>query len=307
MGKAASGDERILGPRTITVVAEADDCPVCWICLDGPGPDRPLVHPCRCPSWCHAGCIARWQLQSAGTRRETHCDFCREALPDWKDVLTPNSDTTSAPAVMNVNFDHKTYSFTVAPGPEGYKQFTQAIRKAFHLPDDSELNITFTCDEPSSGSLLTLSGPGAYDAAVHCAAVSAARRSSLGGPEAGVGGPSGDGTTAPAGSGGDRAQVAAPGGARAHGLCPCPPRVRAPRASTSGGASTNSSPSPRSEAEDAAVARGFSTGALPQQQQQQPEGAGAAAAGGASNVRGGGGVSLGRKLRNALSDMLVIR
>jgi hypothetical protein len=39
----------------------------------------------------------------------------------------------------------------VAPGPEGYKQFTQAIRKAFHLPDDSELNITFTCDEPSSG------------------------------------------------------------------------------------------------------------------------------------------------------------
>lgn len=47
---------------------QADDCPVCWICLDGPAPERPLVHPCRCPSWCHAACIARWQLQSAGTR-----------------------------------------------------------------------------------------------------------------------------------------------------------------------------------------------------------------------------------------------
>jgi hypothetical protein len=52
---------------------------------------------------------------------------------------------------MNVNFDNKTYSFQVLPGADGYRQFTEAIRKAFHLPDDSELNITFTCDEPSSG------------------------------------------------------------------------------------------------------------------------------------------------------------
>ncbi len=39
----------------------------------------------------------------------------------------------------------------VKPGPEGYRQFTEAIRRAFNLPDDSELNITFTCDEPSTG------------------------------------------------------------------------------------------------------------------------------------------------------------
>lgn len=51
------------------------------------------------------------------SRRETHCDFCRQQLPDWKDILTPDSDTTSAPAVMNVNFDNKTYSFTVRMGP----------------------------------------------------------------------------------------------------------------------------------------------------------------------------------------------
>ena len=113
---------------------------------------------------------------------------------------------------MNVNFDGQTYSFEVKPGSAGYKQFTQAIREAFSLPEDSELNITFTCDEPSqgtlslqqilwstsqpssharscvthcdlilaglihAGSLLTLQGAGAYDAAVHCASVSAARR-----------------------------------------------------------------------------------------------------------------------------------
>ena len=47
----------------------------------------------------------------------------------------------------------KTYSFEVKPGPAGYRQFTEAIRQAFHLPEDSELNITFTCDEPSTGEL----------------------------------------------------------------------------------------------------------------------------------------------------------
>jgi len=102
------------------------------------------------------------------------------ALPDWKEALTPEgAQTTAAPAVMNVNFDGRTYSFEVKPGPEGYSMFTEAIRRAFDLPEDSELNITFTCDEPTVpelGSLLTLQGPGAYDAAVHCATVSAARR-----------------------------------------------------------------------------------------------------------------------------------
>ncbi len=101
-------------------------------------------------------------------------------LPDWKKALSgPKDPKAEAPAVMNVNFDGKTYSFEVAPGPDGYRKFTEAIRLAFELPDDSELNITFTCDEPTLpevGSLLTLQGPGAYDAAVHCASLSAARR-----------------------------------------------------------------------------------------------------------------------------------
>lgn len=52
---------------------------------------------------------------------------------------------------MNVNFGGRTYSFEVQPGPDGYRRFTSAIRAAFALPDDSELNITFTCDEPNTG------------------------------------------------------------------------------------------------------------------------------------------------------------
>lgn len=188
-----------------------EDPPVCWICLDCGTPTQPLARVCKCPRQAHLNCVARWQLQSAGTRKETHCEFCDGELPDWKKTLTPQCGA-NAPAVMNVNFDGRTYSFEVRPGPDGYKQFTEAIRKAFSLPDDSELNITFTCDEPVAqapdtppstpfslpttpvpvpammeeepltppasppGSLLTLQGAGAYDAAVHCASVSAARR-----------------------------------------------------------------------------------------------------------------------------------
>ena len=56
-----------------------------------------------------------------------------------------------------MNFDGQTYSFEVKPGPDGYQKFTDAIRRAFTLPDDSELNITFTCDEPGVGKRLACS------------------------------------------------------------------------------------------------------------------------------------------------------
>ncbi len=41
----------------------------------------------------------------------------------------------------------------IRPTPllQGYKAFTCAIRRDYTLPRDSELNITFTCDEPLSG------------------------------------------------------------------------------------------------------------------------------------------------------------
>ncbi|KAA6426268.1 MAG: zygote specific ZYS1 [Trebouxia sp. A1-2] len=150
----------------VAEVAPEEDAPICWICLDVGRADTALMRPCNCPRYAHAGCLARWQLQSAGSRRETHCEFCDCTLPEWKSTLTPVCGA-NAPAVMNVNFDGQTYSFEVKPGSAGYKQFTQAIREAFSLPEDSLIH---------AGSLLTLQGAGAYDAAVHCASVSAARR-----------------------------------------------------------------------------------------------------------------------------------
>lgn len=50
------------------VEAATEDVPVCWICLDPASSHRPLTLPCNCPRYCHQVCLARWQLQSAGTR-----------------------------------------------------------------------------------------------------------------------------------------------------------------------------------------------------------------------------------------------
>ena len=37
---------------------------------------------------------------------------------------------------------------------QGYNDFTSSIRRVFMLPRDSELNITFTCDDPLSGRFI---------------------------------------------------------------------------------------------------------------------------------------------------------
>mmetsp|Transcript_2518 Transcript_2518/g.6705 ORF Transcript_2518/g.6705 Transcript_2518/m.6705 type:complete len:300 (+) Transcript_2518:1592-2491(+) len=209
---------------------------LCWICLDGDTRANPLSRPCKCPRFSHAACLARWQLQSAGSSKEVQCEFCGSHLPDWRVCLTPDI-SCKMPATMNVTFDGIVYSFAVKPGKHGYQDFTERIRQAFHLPQGCELNITFTCDEPSTGVLhqsdllmrhcthcivetaaglhasvwadmrefahkhactslhahsrhacsyvslcvcaglpLTIHGQGAYDAAVHCAGISAARR-----------------------------------------------------------------------------------------------------------------------------------
>jgi hypothetical protein len=70
----------------------------------------------------------------------------------------------------------------VKPGPEGYRQFTEAIRRAFNLPDDSELNITFTCDEPTTGSAGAVAAWGIGAAAGAATAAVWARRHVLSPP-----------------------------------------------------------------------------------------------------------------------------
>eukprot|EP00951_Prasinocladus_malaysianus_P045601 scaffold610712_cov42-Prasinocladus_malaysianus.AAC.1 len=47
--------------------SDSDDKEACWICLDEGTDDDGLVSNCKCPRKAHAKCLARWQLQSAGS------------------------------------------------------------------------------------------------------------------------------------------------------------------------------------------------------------------------------------------------
>ena len=161
---------------------QGDDEDVCWICLENHLPGRELVPmPCKCPRFVHSKCIMRWQLQSAGSRKETNCEFCDEALPDWKDAIQDEASAVAKGAkvtpIMKVRFNGITKGFAVTPGPEGKAKFKKDIHEAFDFPPGMKLNITFTCMEPTESSQsITLSGERCFDAAVVCASVAAAKR-----------------------------------------------------------------------------------------------------------------------------------
>uniref|UniRef100_A0A061R770 RING-CH-type domain-containing protein n=1 Tax=Tetraselmis sp. GSL018 TaxID=582737 RepID=A0A061R770_9CHLO len=161
--------------------AQAQDAPVlqgkkCWICLEGDKDSAKLLRmPCSCPRFAHQRCLARWQLHSAGTRRETHCEFCDQPLPDWKHAF-PLTDKSCSSAVITVSFVGMVRKIGVKPGPTGYASFDKSVRQAFDLPDGAKFNVSFTCEDPFDPDVsLKLKGIEAYDAAVYCAQLTAAK------------------------------------------------------------------------------------------------------------------------------------
>lgn len=155
------------------------DCEHCWICLET-AKTAPLIKPCACPRFVHEKCIARWQLQSAGKREESQCRFCGQSLPDWKKNMTPANVTPCRTAVMAVVLNGQEHRITVEPGPKGRSQFEAEIRRLFGLSQDDELEFTFDCQAPGEdvgrAENLLLEGKNAFEAAFHCAAVTAALR-----------------------------------------------------------------------------------------------------------------------------------
>ena len=138
--------------------------------------------PCKCPRYAHTKCIARWQLQSAGSRKETHCEFCDAKLPDWKDAYTPQV-VVPAPAIMKVAYNGTMYCFEVEAGSAGYLDFIKRVKKTFSIDESMDIGVTFTCDEPDdplSDKKLLLRGEASYDAAVHCAWLSSVYKATLG-------------------------------------------------------------------------------------------------------------------------------
>ncbi|KAG2484449.1 hypothetical protein HYH03_016760 [Edaphochlamys debaryana] len=154
----------------------SSDC--CWICLGG-SEAGPLDRPCSCPRSVHLECLGRWQLQSAGRSEEHRCRFCSHPLPPLEASLTPSHLAPVAKTVtpyMAIVYGGEQYKIPVRPGPDGMAEFRARVKCLFGMPYDAEFNVSFECAAPSSGERLTLAGIGAFNAAAHCAAISAAKR-----------------------------------------------------------------------------------------------------------------------------------
>eukprot|EP00192_Tetraselmis_astigmatica_P019774 CAMPEP_0117669728 /NCGR_PEP_ID=MMETSP0804-20121206/12309_1 /TAXON_ID=1074897 /ORGANISM="Tetraselmis astigmatica, Strain CCMP880" /LENGTH=208 /DNA_ID=CAMNT_0005477849 /DNA_START=645 /DNA_END=1271 /DNA_ORIENTATION=- len=169
--------------------AVPQDFPVCWICLDAESRDGDkLSRLCECPNlFAHQLCMAKWQVHKAGTREEQHCRFCDAQLPDWKVQGSSNLPARVTP-VMTIVHNGIAANFHPEEGPEGLQHFKEQVMSLLGLSSNTEVRLIFECVEPFTGSRVTFAGPGTYDAAIHCAAVSAARRKIQ---EAALAGPTG--------------------------------------------------------------------------------------------------------------------
>lgn len=143
----------------------------CWICLSAAA-DR-LVRPCACPKLVHAKCLARWQLQKAGTAEERRCRFCDAALPDWRENLGAGEGDVRPTVSLEYKGEVKHLRLSRA---EGQLDLTRLVKDAFGIPDDLELDFSFECKVPGSDVDLKLRGAAALPAALHCAAATARRR-----------------------------------------------------------------------------------------------------------------------------------
>lgn len=143
----------------------------CWICLSDNG--APLMKPCACPKVVHAKCLARWQLQKAGTAEELRCRFCESTLPDWRENF--GNGGGSVRPTMSVEYRGDVQIIRLS-GSTGTLDIERVIKETFNIPDDQSLDLSFECTAPESDDTLRLQGVAAFPAALHCAAATARRR-----------------------------------------------------------------------------------------------------------------------------------
>jgi hypothetical protein len=83
---------------------------------------------------------------------------------------------------MAININGRISKVPVSPGPEGRAAFVHQLRQLMGVEstgaddDDGFCSVVFDVNVPTDGAPLRLSGLEAWDAAVHCAAINAARR-----------------------------------------------------------------------------------------------------------------------------------
>ncbi|GAB4813230.1 hypothetical protein N2152v2_000276 [Parachlorella kessleri] len=100
---------------------------------------------------------------------------CRQKaeLPDWRDI---HAGLPRATPIMTIVHNGTSHQVAVQPGPDGKRLFLDRIKAIFNLEDDESIALTFGCKVPGTGQEVTLEGFDAFDAAVHCASLSAGQR-----------------------------------------------------------------------------------------------------------------------------------
>ncbi len=93
--------------------------------------------------------------------------------------------TLKASGDIIVKFNNMSFRCKVRTGQEGLSDFMEQIREKCGIPEDKmgQLNLTYRCKDPSTGSQMTLEGvnESAFDAAVLCSAAQDKKRASSGG------------------------------------------------------------------------------------------------------------------------------
>lgn len=161
------------------VEALGNEAPCCWICLSSEetSSSGDLQHLCKCPASrvAHRRCLAKWQLISAGKSEEHSCRFCEAVYPSWKESLTPANLKPAIP-VVSVHYNGVCYRLRVKPGPDGFDSFQRQLQRITGLSVLDCMQITFQCRSPDTAQELNFKGITAFDAAIHCASISAAER-----------------------------------------------------------------------------------------------------------------------------------
>lgn len=143
---------------------------MCWLCFE----EGNLDSLCGCAPHrtAHAECLWKWRFHKAGTLEEHHCRFCSYAYPSLTDAwpLLPRAKNP----VMTLTVHGFKHAVPVSPGPAGMAAFQSDVRRLFGLREDESVDISFSCVTPGSDSKVTLSGWGAYDAALMAASIACA-------------------------------------------------------------------------------------------------------------------------------------
>jgi hypothetical protein len=92
---------------------------------------------------------------SINRSEETHCRFCNEPLPCWKNALFPGSTPpANIKPILRVGIRGVDYYIEPKPGKAGLEEFKRTLRSFCELDDEADFDMSFGCSLPDpSGTL----------------------------------------------------------------------------------------------------------------------------------------------------------